>query len=842
MEQPTAKIRDTSRSRLQRLGALYANPNELSSPIHRTEGDFRSDSPVDECDGKCTKRSKQRLGKLVELASSINRWEDDTGHHDPHPVSSVPPPKPALPSRIFSNVPVATLQDMNSSNNTCKGHERTISGQLSSMERKTAKAAQPPCSTKQLTWDPLLFNSLEAQGFQRRKSSAVKIAYDYSKDEDCKPMEKQGYDNEKNASYQPKVAKLASTFSKILEDKYNMVDYKERKFTDVNVGLVSGRTAAFEKKVSACQEEHRPQKDPIELSIKERMQLFERNKGEALVPKAALGMAPSITKIQDDHIVQHKGDGAKATNADMLFPNGNLNLKSSKPSSENKLREKVAALVSKTSTISEGKIRSDIQKQRHEDMQVIANRFHKQKNINENNEDMMEVPVTKESLLNVPNMKNTNIAPTHPPSPPPPPPMPKESLTVKNKRHSPSEVIDEESKRARKSTMIAMRQEVAVNRLYPALLDLETKNLASESNRDSDATTANMSGHSTADEHHRMLTKEHEIGDLDSMNGDGRDGSGMCSEATDDSSIDISLGREIMHDVQKNDDPQQKLQRNKRIEEQPYGDNEYLDCEDSSLNSSETSLGVNDYLDEALEEDDTQGSDNCADDCESIFHQSKENKGTTASNSFSFHKSSKKYKNYKITTKESKISSIQNSTNTMYMTQPVKSEMSINRENDNSMVTLVHTVSFYRRQQSDNSANSTPIGKVSKERKILRSDISNATTAAMKIGRGMSKQEVKNDQTFVVEEVEKQVNRLHDEIDTDDTHLVEEKIKKLLDEVCKQQTVISQTSQALNLCAATIEFSGSTESVEGERHLLVASKSVVFVIVVAENIPQRILS
>lgn len=40
----------------------------------------------------------------------------------------------------------------------------------------------------------------------------------------------------------------------------------------------------------------------------------------------------------------------------------------------------------------------------------------------------------------------------------------------------------------------------------------------------------------------------------------------MCSEATDDSSIDISLGREIMHDVQKNDDPQQKLQRNKRIE------------------------------------------------------------------------------------------------------------------------------------------------------------------------------------------------------------------------------------------------------------------------------------
>lgn len=60
--------------------------------------------------------------------------------------------------------------------------------------------------------------------------------------------------------------------------------------------------------------------------------------------------------------------------------------------------------------------------------------------------------------------------------------------------------------------------------------------------------------------------------------------------------------------------------------------------------------------------------------------------------------------------------------------------------------------------------------------------------------------------------------------DQENAYLAQEKIKKLLDEVCKQQQVIAQTSQALNLCAATIEFSGSTESVEGERHLLVASK------------------
>lgn len=34
-------------------------------------------------------------------------------------------------------------------------------------------------------------------------------------------------------------------------------------------------------------------------------------------------------------------------------------------------------------------------------------------------------------------------------------------------------------------------------------------------------------------------------------------------------------------------------------------------------------------------------------------------------------------------------------------TQPVKSELSVNQEDEN-MVTLVHTVSFYRRQQTAN--------------------------------------------------------------------------------------------------------------------------------------------
>ncbi|KAF4529603.1 hypothetical protein B566_EDAN017926 [Ephemera danica] len=52
---------------------------------------------------------------------------------------------------------------------------------------------------------------------------------------------------------------------------------------------------------------------------------------------------------------------------------------------------------------------------------------------------------------------------------------------------------------------------------------------------------------------------------------------------------------------------------------------------------------------------------------------------------------------------------------------------------------------------------------------------------------------------------------------------VQRKIQSLHEEVSKQQTVISQASQALNLCRSVAEFSNSQEQVEAERLLLVAT-------------------
>jgi len=54
--------------------------------------------------------------------------------------------------------------------------------------------------------------------------------------------------------------------------------------------------------------------------------------------------------------------------------------------------------------------------------------------------------------------------------------------------------------------------------------------------------------------------------------------------------------------------------------------------------------------------------------------------------------------------------------------------------------------------------------------------------------------------------------------------LVENKVKKLLDEVVTQNKKIEEASKALNLCNASIEFNGSSEHVGGEWALLVASK------------------
>lgn len=139
---------------------------------------------------------------------------------------------------------------------------------------------------------------------------------------------------------------------------------------------------------------------------------------------------------------------------------------------------------------------------------------------------------------------------------------------------------------------------------------------------------------------------------------------------------------------------------------------------------------------------------------------------------------------------------VQDKLNTNY-SSPIKSKLTVNPSNDS--VTLTHTVSFYRRQQSQ-SVNSTPV------KTFLHANYTD----------DISSTEDNNDDDSRNHENDKHLRTQRD--------LVDRKIKSLLDNVAIQQQQIAQASNALNTCASTFEFSGSTESVVAEWKLLVASK------------------
>lgn len=165
-----------------------------------------------------------------------------------------------------------------------------------------------------------------------------------------------------------------------------------------------------------------------------------------------------------------------------------------------------------------------------------------------------------------------------------------------------------------------------------------------------------------------------------------------------------------------------------------------------------------------------------------------------SSNSFKYDSRAKKHVHYQTIAEES--DSDYPAAPQSYQS-PVKSELTVNPSEDDNMVTLVHTVSFYRKQQQ------TPAGSATSPiRKVVPGDARRQIRVVDSDSSGDDSDDYAYDQRAAE---------------------VQDKIKRLLNEVCKQQTIIAQSSQALNLCAATIEFSGSTESVEGERHLLVAT-------------------
>lgn len=181
---------------------------------------------------------------------------------------------------------------------------------------------------KQLKWDKTVMDSLEAQGFQRRESSATKLVYDYQQQQQQDVVEPTLEDDEDDAVVEPPqksavvhkstVQKpIAVAATKVARSTSVAAPPKSLASVVVSKGLVSGRAALFERpgEHSAAGGSRggaaANRKDPAEMSLKDRMALFEKNKGTALVPKAAFGMSASQKQISGDQPNEQKDEPQK---------------------------------------------------------------------------------------------------------------------------------------------------------------------------------------------------------------------------------------------------------------------------------------------------------------------------------------------------------------------------------------------------------------------------------------------------------------------------------------------------------------------------------------------------
>lgn len=399
-EESVPAIRDSSRNRLQRLGALYSESSDISSPIHRTEAKFHEQ--IDQ--SQSNTKQKGRFGKLAALANSINNWEDDPSHPDYKHASKelTGPPKP---KRLSSPKKDANLEKKTGTtpkkNKAPTPPREVVPAKPVVSPRSRVPALAPPSppksndiTSKQLKWDQKVMDALELQGFQRRQSTTSKLVYDYKNDERERPAPviesiKEIDETEKPKSNLRKVPSIVpgSEIEKKVVETKSVVSSNKSKI-DLPRGMVSGRAALFETQstVSNISSTRSQQKDPAEMSLKERMALFEKNKGQALIPKAPIAISVGSKQITGEKTKEHQSvrpvievpkpreepppppPQTKSTN------NNHQSVAESKASGSG-IRTTVAALLSGGSTISESQITDNVKKQRQQDMDIVLNRF-----------------------------------------------------------------------------------------------------------------------------------------------------------------------------------------------------------------------------------------------------------------------------------------------------------------------------------------------------------------------------------------------------------------------------------------------------------------------------------
>ncbi|XP_076276786.1 anillin-like isoform X2 [Lasioglossum baleicum] len=702
-----------AKSKLQKLGKLYSDDSsvELSSPIHRTEERFYAEEETTE---QKPNRRGARLDRLAALASTINNWEDDLSH-----PTLVKPADSSKADRIHAkfNEQVRSIPEPQPSTSGYKAGGRNSKG--------SSPKKNESCSAKQLKWEKTILQSLEAQGFSRTKSNS-RLVYDYKacsqgkdvgspsssklaqvkedatrhKDRNEKNTKENVFKSSNSPEKTPKNA-ISSTSGNSRPSPRFGFNSSPKSPAQSSPGSVLSKASLFESKNTEGRA-----KDPAQMSLSERMALFEKNKGEApLLPKAPLSMSVPLKKLREKEKTspasEHATNGAKPkTN----IPNNAVNVQ----------REKFEQGLSTQEL--ENNILRNTHLERQRELDMLRTRFNRNKEMAQAAAgSCIRTSESSEGKSNSP--KNSPVCPVKPtpapdcsipPPPPPPPPKP--------------------------------------GRLYPNLSDIEN---TTETETDAEYTVNSTEAETaTLDEKTDTETAteaEYYVHDNETET----DSQEECEEPN------TSLGRSILRVVNE----QAFLNKKRAIDPDP--------------DSSTSDISVYDEMDEYVDSLALQEAHgvNCI--TEVGPTPPKLNRGgkspSNVSTSFKYSQGSP----YRSPMK--KISPA-----------PPKQGSTYVMDGDNC-VPLMHSVSFYRRQQSQTPK--TPVRIISRMQ-----ESPDILSSATKVDDAKC-----------------------------EAVMVQEKVKKLLDDVCKQQTIIGQASQALNLCTSTVEFNDSREQVEGERLLLVAT-------------------
>lgn len=420
-------IRDVSRNRLQRLGALYSDTENLSSPIHRTEARFCAETSnsssgtagVVPLGDRETPRPKGKTGKLAALADSINKWECDVSTENKKPTATT----------TTTTKSTSVLRTPTKSKTPDKARTPTVvEAHSKGAIKKTTITTPSPAKPKSLKWDKSVMDALESQGFQKRQSQGGRVTLTYDKD----PAHDSSSDREK-------------------ENRLNET------MSSKKMALASNRDTGAKnspKKLNLATTPKLNRKDPAELSLRDRLAIFERNKGTAVLPKAPLALPIPANKANPSNNLGRGGGVAGAVahptapapaavktpekrQQPQMIP---VNLPKAKSDAQGHgIQSTISALMQGGATISGQTISAGVKKEREREMDVLLNRFNKR-------EEEEEETETEENESEV----EYKI-----PAPPPPPPS--------HKRRSGDK--GEEAKRHKTSQ--------PTNRLYPQLSDVD---------------------------------------------------------------------------------------------------------------------------------------------------------------------------------------------------------------------------------------------------------------------------------------------------------------------------------------------------------------------------------